>query len=257
MWPRLSRRGWRPAGSVSLWRAVELQCGRGSRAADGSPAPRSWRRGRRASMWPRLSRRGWMRSARSSSSRSRCFNVAAALAPRMGSKGCQHRAASVRFNVAAALAPRMVANAAARELDRVASMWPRLSRRGWSSSSPPRSGRPTRFNVAAALAPRMAEHRRRWKRHGGPASMWPRLSRRGWSSTPWDTRMYAPSFNVAAALAPRMVGIQDDEGAYLDVLQCGRGSRAADGNDRRRGRLDAQTLQCGRGSRAADGRSSS
>ncbi len=183
-----------------------------------------------ASMWPRLSCRGWTQMERLNARR------------------------EIGFNVAAALVPRMVDHATIAENGRPsASMWPRLSCRGWwlpriwpcpavncfnvaaalvprmaGSDRSLRAGRRS-FNVAAALVPRMVAADVREGERLVPASMWPRLSCRGWH---------------------RCVSHQRHS---VDSLQCGRGSRAADGCARSSAASRAARLQCGRGSRAADG----
>ncbi len=85
------------------------------------------------------------------------------------------------------------------------------------------------FNVAAALVPRMDHDGFVGIARVRLASMWPRLSCRGWIT------------GSALAFAVRK------------LLQCGRGSRAADGCCAASMGIVHDELQCGRGSRAADG----
>ncbi len=111
----------------------QLQCGRGSRAADGVTAPPG------------------------SSPCPRCFNVAAALVPRMVARGDVGETGHIGFNVAAALVPRMNhSRTTAKIRHKDASMWPRLSCRGWDFLRFRHCFLQLGFNVAAALVPRMA-----------------------------------------------------------------------------------------------------
>ncbi len=159
MWPRLSRRGW-GVGSVlgEVGRPVQLQCGRGSRAADGTvstsskatekpcfnvaaalaprmgdqpPPGRGSRLG--ASMWPRLSRRGWAAQEFTDALRNEVLQCGRGSRAADGSRlRTDRRGSRSRFNVAAALAPRMgVRHPRGPSGSPPASMWPRLSRRGW------------------------------------------------------------------------------------------------------------------------------
>ncbi len=207
MWPRLSRRGWGARHSLVRRATSLLQCGRGSRAADGHrvivnrdriPFGLQCGRGSRAadgrenrsvrskasgaSMWPRLSRRGWAGFQHAFTQGDTLLQCGRGSRAADGSCPCSTaRRSSTRFNVAAALAPRMDGPAPAKIEDaKIASMWPRLSRRGW-------------IEFAAEMGPMRC------------ASMWPRLSRRGWLAT---------------------VG---GGSGVVALLQCGRGSRAADG----------------------------
>ncbi len=236
MWPRLSRRGWfaQPGHRVGL--RCMLQCGRGSRAADGrarAPCPTQDRgfnvaaalaprmamerglsggRLHAASMWPRLSRRGWDASIRGRDPSLRSLQCGRGSRAADGAGSWSTRSCGVScFNVAAALAPRMGDDQ-------------------WRGRQEPAAG----FNVAAALAPRMAKHLAKEKR-AMKALQCGRGSRAadGGSAAGCATRART-SFNVAAALAPRMDSRSSRfTSARPFSLQCGRGSRAADGGSRR------------------------
>ncbi len=161
MWPRLSRRGWQliDASGRAGWQP--LQCGRGSRAADGiatssfsTPVRIELQcgRGSRAADGERSMKTRWRPTSG--------FNVAAALAPRMvWPKGGAPALGWVLQCGRGSRAADGVAESVAHRRCGPASMWPRLSRRGWRGAGSRRRPGPPRFNVAAALAPRMGPPR--------------------------------------------------------------------------------------------------
>ncbi len=173
-------------------------------------------------MRPRPSCRGWGLSLDPTVLRRRCFNVAAALVPRMDEGGLLRDATETSFNVAA--------TTSRSRADIPASMWPRLSCRGWTRAH----GSDTAHH-RASMWPRLSC--RGWQiiRNvlSSPcvASMWPRLSCRGWSGMWYPPGGRRSGFNVAAALVPRMVPEYEIGDRVIVVLQCGRGSRAADGDE--------------------------